>query len=192
MKKSNNTDRPVNTEVQRTGLVSKTGHIRRRVVKNFYKESRTQQHMADETLTKNIVDRYIKTGVLHSPGAREMSQGSYGDFSNLGSYHDSFNLVIGAQEAFEALPARVRERFRNDPGECVRFCMDPRNRVEAQELGLINPDPSSPSQANSTVPPGRREAPEGRSHVEDGDEPPKGAGGSKNSLKSNRPTGDES
>lgn len=61
----------------------------------------------------------------------------YGDFTDVGSYHDAHNRVIEAQASFMTLPAAVRERFRNDPGEAIAFLEDEGNRAEAEKLGLV-------------------------------------------------------
>ena len=57
------------------------------------------------------------------------------------------------QKAFDALPAELRERFENDPGKFVEFCLDPKNKDEAVELGLAVPSPA--------VSPTPQERPEG-------------------------------
>lgn len=56
-------------------------------------------------------------------------------------FHSAMNLVIQAQEQFDSLPAKVRERFANDPAKLLDFLHNPSNREEAARLGLV------PSQA---------------------------------------------
>lgn len=43
------------------------------------------------------------------------------------------------------LPAKVRDRFSNDPGKFLAFVDDPKSREEMYELGLAKrPDPPPP------------------------------------------------
>ena len=100
-------------------------------------EDMTQQQFKDEADINEITRRF-------GLGA-EMPQGirmpTYGDFTGLESYHDACNAIAMAGEAFDALPAEVRLRFRNDPGELVSFLSDDANRDEAVKLGLRNAAP---------------------------------------------------
>ena len=50
--------------------------------------------------------------------------------------------VIEAEKAFDALPSKVRSRFKNQPVEFLEFCSDEANRDEMAELGLIEPPKS--------------------------------------------------
>lgn len=60
----------------------------------------------------------------------------YGDFANPLSYQESLNLVIHAQEQFNSLSSRVRERFANDPQKFLEFTSNPENAEEMVKLGL--------------------------------------------------------
>lgn len=61
-----------------------------------------------------------------------------GDFSEeVTDFHSAMNLLRSAQEEFGSLPAYVRERFSNDPGQLIGFLEDEKNRPEAIELGLV-------------------------------------------------------
>jgi len=52
------------------------------------------------------------------------------------------NTIIAAQRAFEALPAKIRDRFANSPERFLAFLADPDNLDEAVKLGLVNkPEP---------------------------------------------------
>jgi len=98
--------------------------------------SLAQQHMKDECDINNIVERFGVTGQLPEVPAYAPS---YGDFTGIGDYRDALDKVLAADEAFMALPAKVRERFDNDPALLVDFISDINNRSEAIELGLIPP-----------------------------------------------------
>lgn len=92
-----------------------------------------QQQFRDEADINTIMERFGRTGELIAP----VRMPEYGDFTGIGDYHSAMNAVIEAQSSFDALPAKVRARFDNDPGKFVEFCLDDNNRQEAVELGLV-------------------------------------------------------
>ena len=97
-----------------------------------------QQHFRDECDINNIMARFMKTGLLPS-----VNSGSY-DFFDAGeslTYHDACNLIAKADEVFGSLPASVRARFNNDPGEYLAFFEHPENYEEAVKLGFAFPKP---------------------------------------------------
>jgi len=97
-----------------------------------------QQQYKDECDVNKIMEKYQKTGEFtHSTEKK----GTYGDFSEITDYHTMVNTVTYAQEAFMLLPANVRIKFRNDPGELLKFIQDDKNYDEALKLGLLNQKP---------------------------------------------------
>lgn len=100
-------------------------------------KSMTQQSFAEEVDVNNIVARAVKTGMLGDPLAIGRREAVFGDFSDVDSFHTSLNRVIAAQNAFMELPADVRARFNNDPGQLIAFLSDEANRDEAVKLGLV-------------------------------------------------------
>lgn len=96
--------------------------------------SLAQQHMKDECDINVIVERFGVTGEL--PTAPIPPQ--YGDFSGVTDYHTAINAVRASEEAFMALPAKIRARFDHDPNALLQFLNDPINRDEAIEIGLID------------------------------------------------------
>jgi phage internal scaffolding protein len=103
-----------------------------------------QQSFADECDINTIVRRFGVSGELPT-GVR---MPTYGDFVGVKDFHTAMNAVAKAHEAFDAMPASVRTRFHNDPGEFVAFCSDADNRKEAIKMGLVAP------QLNDLVPTG--------------------------------------
>lgn len=81
------------------------------------RETLVQQHFAEEVDINTIVRRFGLTGQLPQFSA----EGIYGDFTGVTDYGSAVEMVRRTEAAFEALPAEVREKFRNDPAELVRF-----------------------------------------------------------------------
>ncbi len=115
---------------------------------------RVKQSAKNECDINQILARYLRTGVV-SPANMAKRQAVFGDVSEIGDFHASQNKVIEATDAFMTLPAKIRARFENDPGQLLDFCADSNNRDEAIELGIITkieeetppeppPDPPEP------------------------------------------------
>lgn len=121
----------------------------------------TKQAFQEECDINVIVRRFGLTGQL--PVGVRMPQ--FGDFSEVTDFHEALNAVRVAEESFLAMPAEVRARFGNDPGQFVDFVADDRNRDEAVKLGLVErplPAPVKPEVAPAAVPaPVAPEAPPG-------------------------------
>ncbi len=99
--------------------------------------SLAQQHMKDECDINVIVERFGVTGRIPVTAIEP----SYGDFSGVGNYHDALNRIKAADEAFMALPAKIRARFDHDPNALLQFLQNDDNRNEAIEIGLIDGEP---------------------------------------------------
>lgn len=115
--------------------------------------SMAQQHFAQECDVNEIMKKSLSTGV--PPGYNPLNpptvKPQFGDFSSEASYQHAMNLVIAAQERFEMLPAKIRDRFLNDPGELLAFLDDPKNRDEAIALGLIDKPSSNSSHSGAAA-----------------------------------------
>jgi len=57
----------------------------------------------------------------------------------MGDFQSVALRVRADEDAFAALPAKIRARFSNRPAELVAFVSDSANYDEAVELGLIVP-----------------------------------------------------
>lgn len=97
--------------------------------------TRTQQHHREECDINVILERFGRTGQLPINAI----SGTYGDFSGVHDYHTALNTLIAAENEFDALPAKLRARFANEPANLIEFLNDPKNKDQAIELGLINP-----------------------------------------------------
>lgn len=110
--------------------------------------SLTKQSLSEEMDINNIMARYTKTGTL--PDLIKENP-SYGDFSAPLDYQESMQIVLKAQEQFDALDARVRDRFHNDASEFLTYVEDPQNAQGLIDLGLATKR-EIPSQAPSGQP----------------------------------------
>lgn len=99
--------------------------------------SKTKQAFVKECDVNNILKQYEKTGVL-----QHISRYApfFADVSAMPmDFHEAMNLVTSAQQMFEGLPAELRRRFLNSPGELLDFVQNPENEDEARKLGLLPP-----------------------------------------------------
>lgn len=116
----------------------------------FDEPSMAQQHFKDECDVNNILRKYESTGlVTHVANGTP----SYGDFSSVLEFQEAQNILIEAQDAFDALPASLRKRFDNDPALMLEFIENPDNREEAEKLGLLNKSINSTGDSDGFIPP---------------------------------------
>lgn len=104
-------------------------------------ETMTQQHFLEECDINSIMAKYKSTGIFTHVQA---AAAQFGDFSAVPSYQDGLNYIMEAQDLFDSLPARVRERFGNDPGQFIKFATDGKNIKELRELGLAPEEAEAP------------------------------------------------
>ncbi|QXP08295.1 MAG: internal scaffolding protein [Arizlama microvirus] len=97
----------------------------------------TQKADASETDINVIMAKYQKTGQL----PKVLTTPLFGDFTNAPDYREAVEAVNAANEAFMEIPAKIRMRFGNDPGEFMKFASDPANRDELSKLGLTREPP---------------------------------------------------
>jgi len=97
--------------------------------------TRAQQHHKDECDINVILERFGKTGQV--PVSAISAQ--YGDFTGVNDYHTALNTLIAAESEFDALPAKLRAMFANEPANLIEFLNDEKNKDKAIELGLVNP-----------------------------------------------------
>lgn len=107
---------------------------RKQIMKPKNKPSQVQQHMRDAVDIRTIMERARRTGQQPAP----QSPLFYGDFTSVGSYHDTMNRLVSAQNSFMRLPSKIRQRFQNDPGQLLEFLNNKENIQEAIELGILS------------------------------------------------------
>jgi len=114
--------------------------------------SLAQQQFKDEVDINVLLERFKVTGQL----PQGVVLPSYGDFSAVVDFRSAQEALRRAKDSFMALPASLRERFRNDLQELLEFVSDEKNRDEAVRLGLVPapspaPAPASPSAADPSA-----------------------------------------
>lgn len=100
--------------------------------------SLTQQHFKDECDLNLIMERALSSG--EPPVQRPTF---YGDFTSLQDYHALNEKMLSAQREFESLPARLRDRFYNNPANLIDFMGNESNLPEAIALGIVEPPKES-------------------------------------------------
>lgn len=121
--------------------------------------SLTKQADAHGADINNIVGQFLKTG---DPASLMVREGQFADVSNFGDYLSCLNTVRTAENAFAALPAKIRDRFKNDPTTLMEAILDPAQTAELVELGVIEAQPitePTPSTSTSTAEPPAPPAP---------------------------------
>lgn len=98
-----------------------------------FSPSMTRQSEKDSCDINVIMRKYQKTGVLPVKDREAF----FADVSQMGDYQEAIERVRMADEAFMAMPAKLRKKFENDPAVFLDFCSNPDNRDELVELGLI-------------------------------------------------------
>lgn len=99
----------------------------------FLDKSLTQQQFKDSSDINILFGKYLETGEI--PQIEGMQ---YGDFTGIYDFQTAMNAVRAAEESFQTLPARIKNRFDNNPQKLVEFINDPENLEEARFLKLVN------------------------------------------------------
>lgn len=105
--------------------------------------SMTKQSEMDACDIHNILKQYSPAG-LQQLIAENTARGQYVDLPDDIDYQAGLNTVLEAQAAFATLPAKVRERFHNNPAEFLEFMADPNSQDEAIRLGLATDNRTPP------------------------------------------------
>lgn len=123
-----------------------------------------QQQFKDQCDINILMARYLETGEMP-----QVQDGlTYGNFEGIFDFQTAMNAVRTAEELFSQFPARIKNRFDNNPQNMIGFLSDPENREEAEFLGLIakqetplnEPGPESlPREATQDRPEPRRASP---------------------------------
>lgn len=98
--------------------------------------SMTVQSQAEDADINVIMERFGITGLAPQVPIPP----SYGDFDGVSDYRTALHVMQEARDSFEMLPAKLRNRFENDPAKFLDFVYDPQTtRVQLEELGMVLP-----------------------------------------------------
>lgn len=108
-------------------------------------DTKTQQHLKEVCDVNYIMNRWLKTGVLdhvkqHAP--------VYGDLENF-DLQESLNKVIKAEEAFMALPSKIRKLCGNDPQNFVDWMLSDRDMDLKKEYQLVKSSVANQTQSDT-------------------------------------------
>lgn len=108
----------------------------------FDQPSQTLQSFKDDADINCIIARFENTGVLVDPTVPVSRIPQFGDFSDLPTYQEAQNVIVAANNAFNGLSAKIRERFGNDPAAYFDFVQSLKEGsdeyAEAISLGIVN------------------------------------------------------
>ncbi len=113
-------------------LKKPTRAVLRRTTKLSPKKVTDQKHKKSCDIN-NIVKSFHKTGMLPP----QTKTPHYGDFSNVETLEDSFNIVNQAQDLFYSLPSDVRRLCDHDPSKLESMISDPANLDICIKNGLL-------------------------------------------------------
>lgn len=83
------------------------------------------------------INYILKNNALVAPLTPEQyQQQNFADLGTSVDYHSAKNYLIEAQNSFMSLPADIRARFQNDPGQFLDFVQNPDNGQALVEMGL--------------------------------------------------------
>lgn len=102
--------------------------------------------------------RYEKTGLITDLITGEARKPIYGDFTGLGNYHDLRSRLARANEVFDALPAKIRNHFENDPQKLVDFVAEA-DHEQMFEAGLITIDEVEANREKNKPQPEKKDEP---------------------------------
>lgn len=112
--------------------------LHKRVPTIIHGASRTMQSFKQECDINNILKNYTKTGFL--PHINK-NQPNYFDVPSNIDYQIALNTIMDAEQRFAALPASVRDQYKNDPGQLIAALQDPAQHDKLRELGVLAPKP---------------------------------------------------
>lgn len=108
----------------------------------FDQPSQTLQSFKNDADINCIIARFQNTGVLVDPTVPVSRTPQFGDYSDMPSYQEAQNVIVAANNAFNDLSAKIRERFGNDPAAYFDFVQSLKegsdDYAEAIRLGIID------------------------------------------------------
>jgi bifunctional DNA-binding transcriptional regulator/antitoxin component of YhaV-PrlF toxin-antitoxin module len=118
--------------------------VRKRVMTVNNTPSLTDQSQKDQTIAKNIIKHYVKTGLITH---LNQEAGKFADVSEVKSLYENMSKVKQVERYFMDLPSELRAKFDNDPQKMLEVIVDPAQEELQKELGLslpVDPDTGKP------------------------------------------------
>ena len=107
----------------------------------------TEQSHKKDCDIRFIMKKAEKTGMLTHVNN---NQASYMDLASRPEFMEAQIVLAEAKSVFETIPAKVREKFKNDPAEFLEFIQNEENRETITELGFstdhLPPLPEAPAE----------------------------------------------
>lgn len=104
-----------------------------------------QQQFKDQCDINILHARYLETGEIP-----QVEEGlTYGNFTGIFDFQTAMNAVRTAEGLFQQFPARIKNRFDNDPQKLLEFLRNDENREEAEFLGIVQ-KPLPPEATNES------------------------------------------
>lgn len=102
--------------------------------------SMTKQEFQFECDVNNVIKSF-KPHQMMQALQQNLNAGNYADLPDSYDFQEALHLIKHAEQQFMTVPAKVRDRFGQDPAQFLAFLEDPRNADEARTLGLMKPAP---------------------------------------------------
>jgi len=94
-----------------------------------------QQQFKDSSDINVLFGKYLETGEMP-----QVQDGlTFGNFEGIFDFQSAMNAVRTAEGLFSQMPARIKNRFDNDPQKLLEFLANDENREEAEFLKLVEP-----------------------------------------------------
>lgn len=106
--------------------------------------SMTKQEFQFECDVNNVIKSF-KPHQMMQALQQNLNAGNYADLPDSVEFQDALHMIKEAERQFLTVPAKVRDRFGQDPAQFLAFMQDSRNLDEARALGLATPAPQDPS-----------------------------------------------
>ena len=95
----------------------------------------TEQSHKKDCDIRFIMKKAEKQGMLTHVNT---ASARYVDLASRPDFHEAQLVIANAASVFETIPAKVREKFKNDPSEFLEFIQDENNREEMLEMGFTD------------------------------------------------------
>lgn len=99
-------------------------------------EDPAQQHFREEVNINNIIAKYNKTGLITHVSKTRKRFGEFKDFADL---LPDLDRVTKAHQAFDDLPATIRNEFGNSIEGFFKFIQNPANNEQCVKWGIFDP-----------------------------------------------------